>query len=969
MAFAALTIDLNARLAKFEEDMARAGRSLDGLNNRASALASGFKASLGALGIAVSGGALIAFAKQGIDAADALNDMSIRTGVAVKDLASFKLAAEQSGTSLDSVAKGVSKLTKSIGEAERGNKGMADALRELGVTAKDPKEAFFQLADAVEKIQDPTRRAALLSATLGKSYQELIPLLVQGSDALRKSARDSETFAEAMSRLAPEADKFNDSLAQLKTNAAGAAAVIISDLIPAMNQVLENINQAMRLGKQGFGYFEVLGLGINPSGIAADQLREVGKSVKDIAEDIERLRRNSGGMDSSIPVLEARLAKLRALQEVLIEQEVERLMEPVRSQRKPMEIDVVVPRPAAKTKTAKDKLDDIDPFYKQRIAALKAYQDQIDETDRMMNDHLLETMNQVNYESVTAWEEAGTALTESLMTPMEQYTERLEYLEELYSRGAISLETLDRAKKAAFDALPVDEFAKRMEDASRDIERSLTDALLRGFEGGADFAKNFVDTLKNLFSTLVLRPIIQPIAQGAAGLVTGALGMGASGSAFASGGGSMLGGISNLLAPGAISQSIGMVAGGIAETLGASSAIAGSIGAGVATAIPYIGIAIAIATALGVFDKKPSNKAAGGSVDLGSGNIGDLWAMSGDKTPSQGTLDLRTSLLQSIGGFSSILNRMGGTLGGNVGVDVGERDGIQFIINGLRKSYGTDINGALGQLFGELAKSAEGLSGSLRDMLFYFGGTGEEFATFAAGLLTLQEYMEANPMEAAAEAAEIAGRSAWKTWEAQGVTLRQALIDWDGSASATAELAAMTQARYQVELTLAAQIHAALQSTQAMFSSTIDELRFSVLDVEGQYNFLRDKSAELETALKAALDPAEIESLAQELNAVSKSAWQLLGEEERKIKLAEYEAYLTDIDRITTERLNAAGGALNDDRMADLPGSITSAIEAAMDRVAAQFMAAANAQQAAADTPIQVNVSVDQPADVEVAYG
>lgn len=40
------------------------------------------------------------------------------------------------------------------------------------------------------------------------------------------------------------------------------------------------------------------------------------------------------------------------------------------------------------------------------------------------------------------------------------------------------------------------------------ISDSLTDALLRGFESGKGFAENFIDTLKNMFKTLVLRPAV-----------------------------------------------------------------------------------------------------------------------------------------------------------------------------------------------------------------------------------------------------------------------------------------------------------------------------------------------------------------------------------------------------------------------------------------------------------------------------
>ncbi len=69
-----------------------------------------------------------------------------------------------------------------------------------------------------------------------------------------------------------------------------------------------------------------------------------------------------------------------------------------------------------------------------------------------------------------------------------------------------------------------------------EINRSLTDALLRGFESGKGFAENFRDTLKNMFNTLVLRPIISAVMQPVSMAVNGAV----QGGLSALGGGSSL---------------------------------------------------------------------------------------------------------------------------------------------------------------------------------------------------------------------------------------------------------------------------------------------------------------------------------------------------------------------------------------------------------------------------------------------
>jgi hypothetical protein len=69
-------------------------------------------------------------------------------------------------------------------------------------------------------------------------------------------------------------------------------------------------------------------------------------------------------------------------------------------------------------------------------------------------------------------------------------------------------------KKGAEDA------RKEWERTADSINQSLTDALLRGFESGKSFAQNFRDTVRNMFSTLVLRPIIQGVVTPVSGAMS-----------------------------------------------------------------------------------------------------------------------------------------------------------------------------------------------------------------------------------------------------------------------------------------------------------------------------------------------------------------------------------------------------------------------------------------------------------------
>lgn len=118
-----------------------------------------------------------------------------------------------------------------------------------------------------------------------------------------------------------------------------------------------------------------------------------------------------------------------------------------------------------------------------------------------------------------------------------------------------------------------EEAARDWKRATEDIERSLTDALLRGFESGKGFATNLRDTLVNMFKTLVLRPILQPVMANAAGSIGSVLGLPTSALASTGATGSAAGSLGSLLGLGGLSS---------AFSGGASLALSGAGGTGLA---------------------------------------------------------------------------------------------------------------------------------------------------------------------------------------------------------------------------------------------------------------------------------------------------------------------------------------------------------------------------------------------------
>ena len=120
-----------------------ASKSLGGLAQAASM--QGLGGAFSRLIPLLSVGGIVAMAKNTIDAADALDDMSQRTGVSVEMLARFKKAAALSGTSIEAVEKGLTRLARAMSAAASNSR--------LGEMTKEDMDRAVEAVRTGERIQ------------------------------------------------------------------------------------------------------------------------------------------------------------------------------------------------------------------------------------------------------------------------------------------------------------------------------------------------------------------------------------------------------------------------------------------------------------------------------------------------------------------------------------------------------------------------------------------------------------------------------------------------------------------------------------------------------------------------------------------------------------------------------------------------------------------------------------------------
>lgn len=233
-----VTVDFNANIAKFSGQIDKISNDLGKFQARAESMSSKVSSAFGALGVGLSVAGAAAFVKSGIDAADALNDMADRTGIAVEKLAGLQVATKLADTDMESFASAANKLSINIGKN-------SEQFAALGITAKDPAEAFLQLADVFSSIEDPQKRAAFGAATLGKSYAEMAPLLLQGGAALREQVKTGQEFSGVTAESARLAAEFNDKLDLMGQRSLGLRTNIALGILEPWTDIAEAMDAAI----------------------------------------------------------------------------------------------------------------------------------------------------------------------------------------------------------------------------------------------------------------------------------------------------------------------------------------------------------------------------------------------------------------------------------------------------------------------------------------------------------------------------------------------------------------------------------------------------------------------------------------------------------------------------------------------------------------------------------------------------
>jgi len=198
----------------------------------------------------LSVGALGLIVKQSLDATDQLGKMSRVLGLSIKELASFNLAAELGGMSLETFAKASKAVSKNVFDfVVRGSGEAVDSFNQLGISVSDLRPIMNDqfaviglIADRLNEMENGAIKTAVAVKLFGSRGADMLNALAGGSEFLKSVTKEVELFGTALStRAVTGVEEANDAMTRLGFFIKGVRDNLVASFAPAITFVVDLI--------------------------------------------------------------------------------------------------------------------------------------------------------------------------------------------------------------------------------------------------------------------------------------------------------------------------------------------------------------------------------------------------------------------------------------------------------------------------------------------------------------------------------------------------------------------------------------------------------------------------------------------------------------------------------------------------------------------------------------------------------
>lgn len=227
---------------------ASAGRNVNDLTGRLGGLRSTLVGIAGAAGF----GAVI---KSAADTGDQIQKLSISLGASTESLSQYRLLAEASGTSLESLSLIWQRQTRRVAEAAAGYGESRAALRELNLDVRElnklaPDEQFEAIAREISKVENSADRLRIAFKLFdSEGARPALQIIESAKGDFEAWREEADRLGLTLSRTEADAmAAFNDRLTKTRLVVTAATERLTVALIPVLETVAEKFAAAAAAG-------------------------------------------------------------------------------------------------------------------------------------------------------------------------------------------------------------------------------------------------------------------------------------------------------------------------------------------------------------------------------------------------------------------------------------------------------------------------------------------------------------------------------------------------------------------------------------------------------------------------------------------------------------------------------------------------------------------------------------------------
>jgi hypothetical protein len=498
--------------------------------------------------------AITASVTRSIDAADQMGKLAQKTGLTTEQFSGLAYAAKITDVPLDTLSKSFVILSKNLEksneqtlEGKAAHSALATLFQGSIPTFKDTNEAFEQITAHLAVLPDGFQKTALAAQIFGKSGAQLIPLINQNVDGIKKLVAEAQSFGVVISQqTARDAQQFNETVKRITTAFEGLSLQLAQHLLPylqaladqflasskdaqSLNTNVEAMANLVKIVATGavalVGALKVLGAQLAQIITAIEvatsreltmaerwaELKQSEKNVDDaIRSTVETIQNlwvpaltKSGEKTADVTKKHAALNTVNADLAKTYEEIVKKLEEEIT--RLTLGSQAVEIFKLQTLGASQAQIHFVETLNK-TIAAIKNHTTSNDDfiatldTHTKLVDKLDDSYQKLIEKGFEAWEKART--------PLEKYSKDVFELKVLLDAHIIDQETVNRlteewGKQAGLVAVKID----HMQQLSKDFQKSIGQA----FESAIIGARSFTDILKSLLTAIeeaILRMLV-----------------------------------------------------------------------------------------------------------------------------------------------------------------------------------------------------------------------------------------------------------------------------------------------------------------------------------------------------------------------------------------------------------------------------------------------------------------------------